>query len=107
MHPDQYAEMLAGSMPSTSPSSEVTVEAVAPARGQRSPTAPPTVDDETLLTSGQVRARVGNVTAMALWRWQRDPRVKFPLPDMMINGRRYWRMGTLRCWQAERVTDAA
>ena len=106
MHPDQYAELLAGSMPSIGLALDVTVEPAAPAKGL-SPRAPPSVDDETLLTSAQARAQVGNVTTMALWRWQRDPHVQFPLPDIVINGRGYWLMGTLRRWQAERIADAA
>lgn len=64
------------------------------------------VDDDTLLTSAQARARVGGVTAMCIWRWMRDPRVVFP-PSIKINSRNYWRLGDLRRWQAERVTKAA
>ena len=26
-------------------------------------------DDDTLLTSGQTRARIGNVSTMCVWRW--------------------------------------
>ena len=59
-------------------------------------------DDENLLTSNQVRERIGNVSHMCLWRWQRDERVSFPHP-IMINHRNYWRLGDLRRWQRERT----
>jgi len=63
-------------------------------------------DDGCLLTSNQTRARVGGVSHMCLWRWQRDPRVQFPEP-VKINGRNYWTLGKLRRWQAERAQKAA
>ena len=59
-------------------------------------------DNETLLTTAQVRARLGRVSTMSLWRWARDPRVAFPAPDVVLNHRNYWRLGTLRRWEAER-----
>ena len=72
---------------------------------RNAPRAP--VDDETLLNSGQVKASVGDVTDMCLWRWTRDPRVQFPAPDMVINGRRYWQVGTIRRWKTEQAAKAA
>jgi len=62
---------------------------------------PVPADDDVLLTSTQVRARVGGVTTMCIWRWMRDDRVKFPAP-VKINARNYWRLGDLRQWQSER-----
>lgn len=61
-----------------------------------------TVDDDALLTSNQIRARIGNVSAMCIWRWTRDARVRFPRP-IKINKRNYWRLGDLRQWQSERT----
>jgi predicted DNA-binding transcriptional regulator AlpA len=63
-------------------------------------------DDETLLTSNQTRARVGNVSHMCIWRWIRDERVQFPQP-IQINRRNYWRLGDLRRWQAARTQRAS
>jgi predicted DNA-binding transcriptional regulator AlpA len=63
-------------------------------------------DDDTLLTSNQARARVGNVSHMCIWRWIRDERVQFPQP-IQINRRNYWRLGDLRRWQAERIQKVA
>jgi len=68
--------------------------------------APAPADDDTLLTSAQTRARVGNVSTICIWRWMRDPRVQFPRP-VKINAQNYWRLGDLRQWQAERMTKAA
>jgi hypothetical protein len=42
---------------------------------------------------------------MCIWRWMRDPRVKFPSP-IVINRRNYWRLGDLRRWQAERAAQS-
>jgi hypothetical protein len=64
-------------------------------------------DDDTLLTATQARARVGGVSAMCVWRWQRDPRVQFPQPDVVINGRNYWFAGTIRRFNAGRATKVA
>jgi predicted DNA-binding transcriptional regulator AlpA len=66
----------------------------------------PPLDDDVLLTSAQVRARVGGVSTMCIWRWMRDERVQFPHPVKM-NSRNYWRLGDLRRWQAERMSKAA
>ena len=64
------------------------------------------LDDDALLSSVQVRARVGGVSTMCIWRWMRDARVMFPTP-VKINSRNYWRLGDLRRWQAERLTKAS
>jgi len=44
-------------------------------------------DDEVLLNAQQTRAHVGSVSAMCIWRWIRDERVKFPPPTKIV-GRR-------------------
>ena len=62
------------------------------------------VDDDTLLTSKQVRARVGGVSDMCIWRWMRDNRVQFPRP-LQMNRRNYWKLGDLRRWQAAREQE--
>lgn len=56
---------------------------------------------EALLDSNGTRAETGGKCAMTIWRWQRDPRVNFPLPDVVINGRNYWYRSTIRRWQCE------
>jgi predicted DNA-binding transcriptional regulator AlpA len=55
-------------------------------------------DDETLLTAGQMRQRYRGVSRMWLdRRLAADP--TFPKP-VYIGGRRYWRVGELRRWEA-------
>jgi hypothetical protein len=103
MHPHEYTKMCAAEMPANDQLAEVSVGSVAPGKAPESPKGPPsTVDDDTLLTSAPVRARVGNVSTMCVWRWMRDPRVMFPR-QVKINLRNYWRLGDLRRWQAERA----
>jgi hypothetical protein len=65
------------------------------------------IGDDTLLTSVQARAEVGHVSTMCIWRWQRNPRVQFPPPDVIINGRNYWYAGSIRRWKASREIKAA
>ena len=61
---------------------------------------PVPLNDDDLLTSAQVRAMLGNISDMTLWRWQRD--LGFPPPDHVINRRNYWRRGRARHWLATR-----
>ena len=100
MHP--FEKMKAGALPSTS-----TVSLAAPGVAPQGRRAPPPLDDDALLDSAQTRASVGNKSNMCLWRWQRDPKVNFPAPDLVINHRRYWYAGTIRRWKAERAVKAA
>jgi hypothetical protein len=53
-------------------------------------------NDDDLVPSGAVKEQFGNISDMTVWRWQRNPRVRFPLPDFVINGRNYWTRRTLR-----------
>jgi predicted DNA-binding transcriptional regulator AlpA len=55
--------------------------------------------NEVYLPAKQVRARYGNVSDMALWRWLQDEQLNFPKP-LMINGRRYWKLSDLGQWEA-------
>lgn len=61
------------------------------------------LNDDDLLMSGQVRATLGNISEMTLWRWQRD--LGFPSPDHVINRRSFWRRGTVRRWLASRPAE--
>jgi hypothetical protein len=56
-------------------------------------------DIDPLLDSNKARQAAGAGTAMTLWRWQRDPRVQFPRPDLVINNRNYWHASTIRAWR--------
>jgi len=62
--------------------------------------------DDVWLTSAQVRARQGAISEMTLWRWTRDPRISFPPPDDIRNGRKYWRLSTILEWEVARTSSA-
>jgi hypothetical protein len=54
-------------------------------------------DDDDLVPSVVVRKENGNISDMTLWRWsQPGSSVRFPPPDEIINGRKYWKRKTLR-----------
>lgn len=82
-------------------SSKLSIARDAPSPSFHARTTPP-ADDDALLTSVQVRSRIGGVSTMCLWRWMRDPRVRFPAP-IKIKRRNYWRIGDLRQWQNDRA----
>ncbi len=56
-----------------------------------------------MLDSSAVSVETGGKSMMTIWRWQRDEKVNFPLPDAVINGRNYWYRSTVRRWQLEMV----
>lgn len=62
--------------------------------------------DEEMLTAKQTRQRYGGLSDMSLWRWLRDPDLKFPKP-MIINSRRYWRRADLTSWERGRTAKEA
>src|SRR6516225_1001189 len=59
-------------------------------------------DDEDLVPSPAVKRENGGISDMTLWRWTRNPRIQFPQPDLIINGRKYWKRKTLRHRDANR-----
>jgi hypothetical protein len=62
--------------------------------------------EKSYLTAAQVRQRYGNVSAMTLWRWLRDPQLGFPKPEP-IRRRNYWKSEELDSWDVSRVPKAA
>lgn len=66
----------------------------------------PDQSDDDLLTSAAVRQRLGGISDMALFRWQRDPRVGFPAADYRIGRRIFWRRSTIDQWLLTRATGA-
>jgi len=49
---------------------------------------------ETLLKPAEVKARLGRISDMTLWRWERDPRLNFPQP-VRIRNRKYFRQSEI------------
>ncbi len=40
-------------------------------------------------------------------RWLEDPRVAFPKPALLINGRRYWSLRAIEAWEREQAAKTA
>ena len=104
MHPHEYAKMRKG-VRDPDRVSDIGHSTLQHDREPLSTRGPPLEDDDILLTASQARARVGGVSAMCIWRWIRDPHVRFPAP-LKINARS-WQLGDLRRWQAERTSTSA
>ena len=68
---------------------------------------PALADDEDLVPSPIVKKENGKISDMTLWRWTRDPRIRFPPPDVVINGRKYWKRKTLRQHRQRILSDSA
>jgi predicted DNA-binding transcriptional regulator AlpA len=47
-----------------------------------------------------------NVSAMAIWRWERDPNLGFPRPTV-IHGRKYWNRAEINSWMRSMATGKA
>jgi predicted DNA-binding transcriptional regulator AlpA len=62
-------------------------------------------DDDVLLTARQVCAKLGGISCMTLWRWLGSDTVRFPQPTARINNRRFWSVGVIRRWLAERSSE--
>jgi hypothetical protein len=107
MHPREYARLRDGSAVVPAPRNRTGPTDCRSGARKNENSQSPHIDDETLLTTAQTRVQVGGVSTMCLWRWQRDPRVNFPAPDMTINRRNYWYVGTIRRWKASQVRAAA
>jgi predicted DNA-binding transcriptional regulator AlpA len=50
------------------------------------------------LTGPEVQRRY-SINDVSLWRWIRDPRLKFPPPALVVNRRRYWDENSLIQWE--------
>jgi hypothetical protein len=53
-----------------------------------------------LLTSTGVKAALGNISEMTLWRWSKT--FGFPPPDLVIARRKFWRRRTIEAWVTKR-----
>ncbi len=56
------------------------------------------------LASRSTRGRYG-ISAMTLYRWQRDHKLGFPHP-IVVNGRKLWRLRDLEEWERAKAHDA-
>lgn len=40
-----------------------------------------------------------NVSSKTIWKWRRDPKIRFPAPRV-INGRLYFDLGAVELWKS-------
>lgn len=58
--------------------------------------------------SREVRARVRNISPATLYRWMGDPRIKFPKPHKVGNGRtNLWDAAEVDAWIAAQFARGA
>jgi hypothetical protein len=55
------------------------------------------------LFSGPATRKYLGIGVTTEWRWQNDPNVGYPPPDLIINGRNYRRQSTLNNFLSERA----
>ncbi len=55
-------------------------------------------ESTTFVPARIVRAELGGISDMTLWRWLRRPDLQFPQP-VVIARRRYWRRTDLEEWK--------
>jgi hypothetical protein len=65
-----------------------------------------TVDPQAVLTTEMLAARFAT-TIRTIDRWQTDPRMNFPPPDLKIFRRKFWRLATVQKWEREYVEVSA
>jgi hypothetical protein len=58
--------------------------------------------DDPYLNSNAVKRRYGDCSDMWLHRRLNDDS-GFPPPDLVVNGRRFWKLSSLACWERERA----
>jgi len=54
------------------------------------------------LTGPQVCARY-SISDVGLWRWLKDPELKFPQPTLRVRDRRYWLEDDLLNWERSMI----
>jgi predicted DNA-binding transcriptional regulator AlpA len=59
-----------------------------------------------LVPARVVRAELGGISDMTLWRWLHRPDLEFPQP-VLISRRRYWRRQDLETWKRSRFAPRA
>ena len=57
------------------------------------------------ITSRKVQERFG-ISAMTLWRWERDRRLSFPKPTN-INRRKYFDLAEVEAWERQHALASA
>jgi predicted DNA-binding transcriptional regulator AlpA len=74
------------------------------ARGDTPAPAPPPRSDDDYLGSVAFRRVLGDISDTTFWRYEHDPRLGFPKPDLIIRRRKFWRRATIARWLATQAT---
>jgi len=59
---------------------------------------PFSLSETALIPARTVRAELGGISDMTLWRWLHRPELGFPQP-IFIARRRYWRRADIETWK--------
>jgi predicted DNA-binding transcriptional regulator AlpA len=70
----------------------------APIREAHMEDGPTSVSETSLISATTVRAELGGISDMTLWRWLNRPDLGFPRP-VVIARRRYWRRVDIENWK--------
>jgi hypothetical protein len=62
-------------------------------------------DRDELVPDSVVRAELGGITPMALWRWERDPDLNFP-PPIVIRKRKFRSRLAVEAFKQRLITKA-
>ena len=57
------------------------------------------------LPTKNVLRRYDGISAMTLWRWERDPVLPFPAP-LVINRRKFYELHKIEAWERARAAAA-
>jgi predicted DNA-binding transcriptional regulator AlpA len=66
----------------------------------------PMSETESEWLGGARTAAYLGVTAMTIWRWERDPKLAFPTASV-IHGRKYWNPNDIDVWMRRMATCKA
>jgi hypothetical protein len=60
-----------------------------------------TLGNKQYITRKKLLERFGGISAMTLWRWERDPKLGLP-QAIEINGRDYFDLAEVEAWERSR-----
>ncbi|SDF01947.1 helix-turn-helix transcriptional regulator [Rhodospira trueperi] len=66
------------------------------------PNVPSPASETALVSARTVRAELGDISDMTLWRWLHRPDLNFPQP-ILIARRRYWRWADIEAWKQSMI----
>jgi len=64
------------------------------------------INTDVLVTAKLLKARLGGISDMTIWRWLHDPKLGFPAP-VVINKRRFWYLGDIVDFEARHRSNTS